>query len=419
MNENSSKIIFVGGIIPKEIENDVILNSKGSIQNAANNLQWEIIRGLDVNTNNSVQIVNSLYIGSFPLRYKKSIIRSFKFSHNGISEDNNVGFINLPYVKMISRAFSIKRTLKKIINSYESHQDITVIAYAMTYPMVESLRYLNKKYPKIKTILIVPDLPMYMNMSKIDSKKTLFYRINEKILNKKIKSIDSFVLLTRQMYDKLEVKNKPFVVLEGIAPLTQNLEIKEHKTQYSNIVYTGGLSEEYGVFDLIKNFKNLTGDQYKLILCGHGNDATIAEIKKHIKEDKRIEYLGQLRKVEVIKIQSQATLLINPRNNNHIFTKYSFPSKILEYMSSGKPVLAYKLDGIPEEYSNFYYQIEEGEFGIHKSLNNFFKINKEESNKMGKNAQKFVLENKNAKVQTKKIIELINKIEKTKEEYYE
>ena len=38
---------------------------------------------------------------------------------------------------------------------------------------------------------------------------------------------------------------------------------------------------------------------------------------------------------------------------------------------------------------------------------------------MGKNAQKFVLENKNAKVQTKKIIELINKIEKTKEEYYE
>ena len=32
------------------------------------------------------------------------------------------------------------------------------------------------------------------------------------------------------MYDKLEKKKQTiFVVLEGIAPLTQNLEIKEHK----------------------------------------------------------------------------------------------------------------------------------------------------------------------------------------------
>ena len=38
--------------------------------------------------------------------------------------------------------------------------------------------------------------------------------------------------------------------------------------------------------------------------------------------------------------------------NSEEYTKYSFPSKIMEYVSTGKPTICYKLDGIPDEYDN-------------------------------------------------------------------
>ena len=44
---------------------------------------------------------------------------------------------------------------------------------------------------------------------------------------------------------------------------------------------------------------------------------------------------------------AQSLWPVNPRQNNEEFTKYSFPSKTMEYLASGVPVVAYKLDGIP------------------------------------------------------------------------
>ena len=49
-------------------------------------------------------------------------------------------------------------------------------------------------------------------------------------------------------------------------------------------------------------------------------------------------------------LQANAYALINPRRNEGEYTKYSFPSKTMEYLSTGLPVIAYMLDGMPEEY---------------------------------------------------------------------
>ena len=54
-----------------------------------------------------------------------------------------------------------------------------------------------------------------------------------------------------------------------------------------------------------------------------------------------------------------ATLLINPRFSNEEYTKYSFPSKNMEYMASGTPILTTKLPGMPKEYYEYIYLFEE------------------------------------------------------------
>lgn len=45
---------------------------------------------------------------------------------------------------------------------------------------------------------------------------------------------------------------------------------------------------------------------------------------------------------------------MNPRQNDDEYTKYSFPSKNIEYLMTGNTVVAYMLDGMPKEYASFF-----------------------------------------------------------------
>ena len=111
-----------------------------------------------------------------------------------------------------------------------------------------------------------------------------------------------------------------------------------------------------------------------------------------------------------IKVTKSSTVLVNPRANNFSFTKFSFPSKIMEYMSSGTPVLAYKLDGMPDEYLNYMYIIPEHENGLYLALKEVLSKNDNELIEIGLKAKEFMLLHKNSKVQTKKILTMLDEL---------
>lgn len=63
--------------------------------------------------------------------------------------------------------------------------------------------------------------------------------------------------------------------------------------------------------------------------------------------------MGFLAKSDISLLQVKCDVLVNPRSNNDEFTKYSFPSKTMEYLLSGSKVVMYPLSGIPQEYFEF------------------------------------------------------------------
>ena len=84
----------------------------------------------------------------------------------------------------------------------------------------------------------------------------------------------------------------------------------------------------------------------KIIMQSYGFLVMVISKKQlydYTQQDKRIHFGGVIPLSEVIEKEIQATILINPRPVDQEFTKYSFPSKIMEYMSSGTPVLTTKL----------------------------------------------------------------------------
>jgi hypothetical protein len=79
-------------------------------------------------------------------------------------------------------------------------------------------------------------------------------------------------------------------------------------------------------------------------------------------------------------------------------------------MSVGTPLLTTKLPGIPKDHLPFIYLIEdESEIGIYNALIMVLNKSKDELHQFGFNCKDFTLKQKNNIVQTKKIIQMINK----------
>lgn len=400
-SKSDSKFVFLGGMFFKSQEKEIFSNSKSLPQTAANNFQWNLIEGLEQNLKSPLKLISAMFLGAFPLRYKKAVIKNHEFNHTDIAghKDYSLGFLNIPIVKHIFRKNAIKRCIDKNV---DLHSTEVAFGYSMSTPIVDNLLYIKKLNPSVKTCLIVPDLPEFMNVG--GKKRPLFgffKRSNTKKLYKNIKGIDYFVVITKYLPEKLGVDANKCVVVEGIADFDYADSAPKEKPNVKNIVYTGSISPKYGIATLVDSFLALKDENLRLVLAGSGETEYIENAQK---TDTRIEFLGTVPNAIARELQRNAYLLVNPRNSNDEFTKYSFPSKTMEYMSSGTPVVTMALKGIPEEYYEHLIIVENS---LEETLKSALSLDAEKLALKGKNAMEFVKREKNAFAQTKKIIEIL------------
>ena len=111
---------------------------------------------------------------------------------------------------------------------------------------------------------------------------------------------------------------------------------------------------------------------------------------------------------QVVEKEMEATLLVNPRPSDEKYVAYSFPSKTMEYMSTGTPVLTTALPCIPEEYKpHLYFIQEETPQGIGEALRQVLSQSDEALFQKGCQARRFVLEQRNNVVQAAKVLDML------------
>lgn len=398
-------ILCLMGLFPENYEAGILNCSISGVQNAANKLQWAIVEGLCAQTDVRLDIVNSLFIGAYPKRYKKARIPSFSFAVEGNEIGRNVGFLNLPLIKYFSKYNGMKKAVDAWVANHADEEN-AVVAYAMTSPMVELLRYVKNKYPKIKCILFVPDLPEYMDVTN----KSLGYSILKKHhiahLKKNIAEIDGYVFLTDHMKEWFD-KDVAYTVIEGICKDSPEIPCGVAEKE-KVVLYAGGLCEEYGILDLVESFMKINDREWKLELIGDG--PLLPELKRLQAKDGRLVIRGIQPNSEVLKRQKQVSVLVNPRKSGQTFTKYSFPSKTIEYMASGTPMIGYLLPGIPAEYYRYIYAVEQTENGLENCLKKVMALSPQERDRFGFSAQQFIRNEKNAEKQCTKMMKLIEAI---------
>lgn len=346
------KILFLCGVFAKENEQEIIEHSAAPIEYSANTFQERLISGFRA-LGEDFEVVSAPFIGSYP---DKSDIFYFRGFKNKQTKYRYVPFCNLWGFRNFSRADSLKKAIQGFIE--DPADEKLIVAYSAHTPFVEAAAYAKEKDPRIKINLIVPDLPQYMNLN---SKVSLLYKIGKKYdirrFDRLNRQVDSYVLLTEYMKEKLNVGNKPYIIAEGIVDndiFEKNRALKKRINKDKScryIVYTGKMNEKFGVKQLVEAFMEIPSDDCRLVLCGCGE--LDGYIREKAQQDKRIIVKGQVTPDVAHEWILRADVLVNPRQNNNEYTKYSFPSKNIEYLASGNPVVGYMLSGMSDSYADF------------------------------------------------------------------
>lgn len=343
-------VLLLCGYYEAQYEAMLAEGSKSTMEQAANLFQRKLITGLRSQPC-SLRVVSAPFIGSWPNR---STIRRFL----GFPMPSREGIVYVPFHNLWGwRHFSRARALQKPLEDFlkETHGTRrAIIVYAPHTPFLEAAVRAKRKAPDLHICLVVPDLPQYMNLSE---KPHRFYDFCKRFdiwyflrLNRQV---DCFWLLTKTMTELLPVGNKPALILEGIAEPT---EMTFPAVRSKTFVYAGKLLHRFGVQRLLDAFALVDDPDCRLVICGAGEMQPA--VQEAAEKDARIHYAGVLMPSELHRLYRTSGVLVNPRTSGEAYTRYSFPSKIIEYLQTGLPVVSARLDGMPAIYDQLLFQPE-------------------------------------------------------------
>lgn len=391
-------------MFPSKAEADILSHSRGMISTAASAHLEKIIKGLDFVFGGEVNILNVPPVSSYPKYFDRLFMPEYEYSHDGIAHDISIGFFNLVAVKNISIYRRLCRCALDWAKSNTADNKYVVV-YTMNEVFLKVCKKIKAVCPECHICVIVPDLPAYTDLDK----SGLLYKA---IIARRIKKTnalsdvaDSFVFLTKQMADYFPTK-RPYIVSEGIAPAERPACEFDKARTHTTVAYTGSFTKKYGIMDFLNAIESIKSPDIRFVICGSGE--AYDEIAAASRRDSRIIFRGTVTHDEALKIQRDADILINPRTNDGEYTKYSFPSKIMEYMSVGKPVMCFKLDGIPDEYDKYltYFKSRES---MAQQIEKMCALPRDELVRMGQRGANFVFSEKSCEKFGEKIRTLMDK----------
>jgi glycosyltransferase involved in cell wall biosynthesis len=172
------------------------------------------------------------------------------------------------------------------------------------------------------------------------------------------------------------------------------------------ITAAGGLREENGLLVILKAFSALRGEKYRLCVAGAGPLAK--EIVAAAERDPRIQYLGMLRLEEVLCLYDRSDVLVNMRLTRALNTRYFFPSKLIEYLASGKPVITTCTGHAETEYAKFAFLLrEETPEALAEMIQRIAGLSREERENIGRKAQQYMFTQKTWNAQAEKVADFI------------
>lgn len=358
---------------------------------------------------------DDFYAISFPPVSTFPSGKCIRFKGRNIVDENGFSIyfpptLNLPFLKQWCQMRAIKKRLAKICRENKG-EDIVILTHCIYLQSAKPSFKVRKKYGA-RVYTIVPDLPDHATSVAFNGHSFLkrIYSSYSKMSKKLSRDFDGYVCFSEPQMEYLN-KDKPHIVMEGFIDTTMIEAVSSSERHPNRIVYAGGLMYRYGIKELVDGFIKASIPDAELYIYGKG------EAEEYIKgkEEKGVYYGGCLSREEVIAQEKSAFILVNPRPTKDEYSRCSFPSKLMEYMATGTPVLTSKLGCIGEEYFDKLSFIEEvSADGVAAALQKCF-VQKDELLSRAKIAEKYIKECKNVDSQAGVVADFIKKKEGARE----
>lgn len=393
-------VLYISSVCSKSKFDSLFRTAKLKPAQQAQKYHQLMVYGLANNTAGSLHAITALPINrkissQFYYESDQEVVEGLIYHY--------LAFINFPVLRSL---FLFLNCFFKVFK-YCLKDGTTIVICDILNITVSSAALLAAKLTRQTNIGIVTDVPSFlacMHGTSNSLRSKIISNVNTFVMN----HFNSFVFLTEEMNKLINKRHKPYVVIEGQVDncMLHRINTIEGKQKKRICIYSGAIHKVYGIKMLVEAFVIAAIPDSELHIYGSGDFEE--ELKKICKTYDCIKYFGVVPNDIVVEEQLKATLLINPRPTDREYTKYSFPSKNMEYMVSGTPVLTTALPGMPEEYKKYVFIIEkESVAGIAKKLSEILMMDKADLHEVGKKAREFVLEKKNNRVQSEKILKMV------------
>ncbi|MGE7368943.1 glycosyltransferase [Neorhizobium sp. NPDC001467] len=345
-------ILYFGFIASEDVLADAF-SQEPAPQVSAAKFQKSLIAGF-VSHDISMAAVSALPIASYPRsRIFHQPGRSFSI-FNGAVAGTLLGGLNLPVIKLVTRF--VKAAFHGV-RAPAGRPDVIVV-YSLHTPFLLAAALAKKRW-NAPAVVVIPDLPMHMHGKPPTGLHGLLKKMDDALLNRLVRSFDLAVPFAKAISDDWLPAGMPYEVVEGLVatpdiPVERTTSVPAATGGLPRLMYTGSFTQVARFATLFAEAKDISAE---LIFVGDGADAE--ELKRLSAADARIKVIPFLPEGELAAMIATADFLINPRDARWEGGRYSFPSKLFDYVTRGKPVISTRLPGIDDAYFDHFLPLDD------------------------------------------------------------
>ncbi|MEU8162835.1 glycosyltransferase [Micromonospora parva] len=320
---------------------------------------WALVRSIRA-AGSPVRLLSAAPASTFP-RNRQIRFRSGRFEQDGV-QGELLGFVNLLGLKHLTRFVAVVRAGSRTLRQ---HGDDVLLIHGVHSPFL----WFGALVAWRRSVRVVPVLtdPPGVVLPEDGRIVRALRRLDHTLVRLALRRCSGVVVLTTALAEDF-APSLPRLVMEGICDPPPAEASTAHPTRplvsarprvapdeapavCRDVVYAGGLTRAYGVDRLVEAFRGMDDPDLRLFLFGRGELEEWS--RTQAEADPRIAAPELLDRAALMPRLARASVLVNPRPVDQSFVRYSFPSKLIEYLSTGVPVVTTRLPGIPPDYDPY------------------------------------------------------------------
>lgn len=394
------RITLLGFTFPED-EMQAIWGADAVMSIQTHTFAWSLVDALR-SAGADVRLISAAPVSNFP-GYPQKVFRGGRF-RVGTVEGDRLPFVNLLVLKHLTRFASCLGRGTRLLR--RDRPDVLLV-HSVHSPFLW-YGVIARRLVGTRTVIVITDPPGFVLPT--DSAAVRRLKATDSLLIRRaLRSVDGVVVLTSALATDF-APAVPSLLMEGLLSAdVSGVRERTNDAAGARLMYAGGLVPAYGVDRLVTAVRRCRDTSVRLAVFGKGPLKEWVDGQAAV--DPRIEPVRFAARQEVVAEYAQVDLLVQPRPVDQGFVRYSFPSKLLEYMASGTPVLTTRLSGIPADYEPHVYWIDDDSVeGVQAAIENVLSAAPASRRAKGLAAADFARSTRSTAAQGRRLVDFLTAI---------